>query len=130
MPLADDNAIRAYDAVLVAIVTYVFEYEGPTPAAWTNAKAALIDALGCAFESLETSEECSSIIGPIWAGASTAPTGFKLPGTRFQLDPVKGAFDLGSMIRYLDHNDAFPGAEWGHPSGMLLLSQRKRRDET
>ena len=57
------------------------------------------------------------MIGPGWAGADVAPNGFKLPGTGYQLDPLKGAFDMGSMIRYLDHNDAFPGAEWGHPSG-------------
>lgn len=46
------------------------------------------------------------------------PDGFRVPGTGFQVDPVKGAFDLGVLIRYLDHNDALGGAEWGHPSGM------------
>ena len=63
------------------------------------------------------------MLGPVVAG-TTVPNGFRLPGTSHQLDPVKGAFDLGTLIRYLDHNDAFPGAEWGHPSDNLgaLLS--------
>ncbi|TAQ91169.1 hypothetical protein B7494_g549 [Chlorociboria aeruginascens] len=114
--MADNNNLKAYDEVLRSIITYAFEYEAPSSTAWVNAKAALVDSLGCAIESLETSKECAAMVGPVWAGAPVAPTGFKLPGTNFQLDPLKGAFDLGSMIRYLDHNDAFPGAEWGHPS--------------
>lgn len=83
-----------------------------------RAKLALFDALGCVFETLRESQEARAIIGPVVPG-SLVPEGFRLPGTSFQLDPVKGAFDLGSLIRYLDHNDAFPGAEWGHPSGRL-----------
>lgn len=118
MSVADDNSKRAYDDVLVRITTYVHEFEVESEVAWRNARLALLDALGCALESLERSDECARIVGTVWPGGGTWRNGFKLPGTQFQLDPLKGAFDLGSMIRYLDHNDAFPGNEWGHPSGI------------
>jgi 2-methylcitrate dehydratase PrpD len=64
----------------------------------------------------EQESEARAIIGPVVPG-TVVPNGFRLPGTSYQMDPLKGSFDLGSLIRYLDHNDAFPGAEWGHPSG-------------
>lgn len=125
MSLADDNTKREYDDVLVSIVKYVYEFEVKTDVATValrNAKVALLDALGCAIESHAISDECVRMLGPAWPGAGAVPDGFKLPGTTFQLDPIKGAFDMGAMIRYLDHNDAFPGSEWGHPSGIYLLS--------
>ena len=123
MSLADDNTKRQYDDVLVSIVNYVYEFEVESVVALRNAKVALLDALGCAIESLAISDECVRMLGPVWPGAGpgAVPNGFKLPGTTFQLDPIKGAFDMGAMIRYLDHNDAFPGSEWGHPSGIYLL---------
>lgn len=105
-----------YDRILVEIKDYVFAYEVLSPYAWARAKLALFDAVGCALETLKQSSECRAITGPVVRG-TVVPNGFRLPGTTFQLDPVKGAFDLGCLIRYLDHNDAFPGAEWGHPSG-------------
>ena len=117
MSLADDNAKRVWDHVLVSIVSYVYESKVESEIAWRNASLALLDALGCAMESLSISDECVGIIGPVWPQAEAVTNGFKLPGTSFQLDPIKGAFDMGAMIRYLDHNDAFPGSEWGHPSG-------------
>ena len=113
---ADNSARLPYDQVLVDIVDYVFHYEVTSPRAWERAKIALFDALGCAFETLTESREARDLIGPAVEG-TFVPNGFKLPGTSLELDPVKGAFDLGSLIRYLDHSDAFPGAEWGHPSG-------------
>ncbi|KAF6238855.1 hypothetical protein HO173_002727 [Letharia columbiana] len=112
---ADNSARLPYDQVLVDIVSYVFHYEVISPRAWERAKVALFDALGCAFETLKESREARDLIGPVVEG-TIVPNGFRLPGTSLQLDPVKGAFDLGSLIRYLDHSDAFPGAEWGHPS--------------
>lgn len=115
---SDEN----YDKVLVDIIKYVFHYEIESPVARERARVALLDALGCAIESLHTSPECENILGPI-VPHTIVPNGFKLPGTSHQLDPAKGAFDMGAMIRYLDHNDAYPGAEWGHPSdniGALL----------
>lgn len=113
---ADDNTRGAYDQILIDIATYVFHYSIENPRAWQHAKAAVLDAVGCALETLKQSGEARAMIGPVVPG-TVVPNGFKLPGTSFQLDPLKGSFDLGSLIRYLDHNDAFPGAEWGHPSG-------------
>lgn len=113
---ADNSSRLPYDQVLVDIVNYVFHYDVTNPRAWQRAKIALFDALGCAFETLTKSSEARDLIGPV-AESTNVPNGFRLPGTSFQLDPVKGAFDLGSLIRYLDHSDAFSGAEWGHPSG-------------
>ncbi len=108
-----------YDSVLTLIVDYAYDFKIVNAAAWERAKATLLDALGAAFESIHTSAECLQLIGPTFPGSAVVPGGFRLPGTMFQLDILKGAFDLGSMIRYLDHNDAFPGAEWGHPSDNL-----------
>lgn len=113
---ADDNTRHPYDQILVDITSYVFNYEICSPKAFERAKIALLDALGCAFETLKQSPEARLVIGPVVPGTQV-PNGFRLPGTSHELDPMKGAFDLGSLIRYLDHNDAFPGAEWGHPSG-------------
>lgn len=107
-----------YDKVLVDITQYVFEYDVVSPLAWKRARIALLDALGCTIETLHASPECVAMLGPIVPGTVT-PNGFRLPGTSHQLDPLKGAFDLASTIRYLDHNDAYPGAEWGHPSDSL-----------
>ncbi|KAI9739971.1 MAG: hypothetical protein M1818_005027 [Claussenomyces sp. TS43310] len=105
------------DQVLLDIVKYVYHYEIQSEASFRRARELLIDSLGCAVESLDD-RGLRSIIGMPVAG-TIVPNGFRLPGTNLELDPVKGAFDLGSMIRYLDHNDALPGAEWGHPSDNL-----------
>ena len=113
---ADDNTRQSYDQVLIDVITYVYHHQIGSSRAWSIAKTALLDAIGCALETLDESAEARAMIGPIVVG-TIVPNGFRLPGTPYQLDPVKGAFDLGSLIRYLDHNDAFPGAEWGHPSG-------------
>lgn len=114
---ADDNSRKPYDGAITEIVDYAYDFDIQSSIAWVRAKATLLDALGAAFESVHTSAECARIIGPTFPGSAPIPGGFRLPGTNYQLDILKGAFDLGSMIRYLDHNDAFPGAEWGHPSG-------------
>ena len=116
IPLGE--ATNAYDQVLIDITKYVFHYSIESPKAVQHARYALLDALGCAVESLCLSPECANLIGPVVA-ETVVPNGFRLPGTSYQLDPVKGAFDLGLLIRYLDHNDAYPGAEWGHPSDNL-----------
>lgn len=108
----------SYDEILLNIAHYVYRYEITSPLAYKRARHALLDALGCAAESLHVAPDCAAMMGPVVPG-TVVPNGFKLPGTTFQLDPVKGAFDLGAMIRYLDHNDAYPGAEWGHPSDNL-----------
>ena len=118
-----DNTRPQYDQVLIDITTYVFHHQLSSPKAWLHARIALLDALGCAMETLTTSQECIRLIGPVVPG-TTVPNGFRLPGTSYQLDPVKGAFDMGILIRYLDHSDGFYGAEWGHPSGQLFHLDR------
>jgi 2-methylcitrate dehydratase PrpD len=105
-----------YDKPIIDITQYVFHYHIDDKKAWSAARVALLDAMGCAIETLSTSEECQKLLGPIVPGTEV-PNGFRLPGTNLSLDPVKGAFDMGTLIRYLDHNDALGGAEWGHPSG-------------
>ncbi|KAF2197444.1 2-methylcitrate dehydratase [Delitschia confertaspora ATCC 74209] len=107
-----------YDQILVHIIDYVYHTPITSPRAYQRAHIALLDSLGCAVETLAHSAEARAFIGPVVPG-TTVPNGFRLPGTLFELDPVKGAFDLGALIRYLDHNDAYPGAEWGHPSDNL-----------
>ena len=109
--------------MLVDIKEYVFHYKIESAKAWRTSRTALLDSLACAVESIHTSAECRSLLGPVVPGTVT-PDGFKLPGTSYQLDPVKGAFDFGIAIRYLDHNDSLGGADWGHPSGRLTLYDR------
>lgn len=118
VPAGTIHESPVYDEILVDITTYVFHYEVKSTRAWQRARVALLDSLGCVIETLALSSECGQLIGPFVPGTDV-PNGFRLPGTAYRLDPVKGAFDLASLIRYLDHNDAYPGAEWGHPSDNL-----------
>jgi 2-methylcitrate dehydratase len=114
-----------YDSVIVDIATYVYHYPLSSTInqkAFQYARIALLDAMGCAIETLSKSVDCRAIFGPVVPGTIT-PDGFKLPGTSYQLDPLKGAFDMGTAIRFLDHNDAIAGADWGHPSGMIYFLQ-------
>lgn len=122
-PPSNGSKLPDYDQVIVDITEYVFDYEIKGDRAWASAHSAILDGIGCAIETAAKSKDLSRIIGPISPG-TVVPDGFRLPGTSYQLDPVKGAFDLGAMIRYLDHNDALAGADWGHPSDNLgaLLS--------
>ena len=115
----NNNNHTAWDQVLVDIVTYVYRFEIDSPRAWTRARTATLDALGCAIESQHANVGCRSLLGPIVPDTHVR-NGCKLPGTLYQLDPIKCAFDLGTCIRYLDHNDALGGAEAGHPSGICL----------
>ncbi|MCJ1445226.1 MAG: hypothetical protein MMC23_005731 [Stictis urceolatum] len=108
-----------YDDLLVQIVDYIFDYDIPQDADCLRpARLCFLDAVGCAAESIATNKDVRTLIGPYVPG-TTVPNGFRLPGTSFALDPVKGAFDYSVLIRYLDHNDGFTGLEWGHPSDVL-----------
>ncbi|KAI1179923.1 hypothetical protein F4777DRAFT_532568 [Nemania sp. FL0916] len=118
-PQPDDNSVRPYDEIVCRIVDYAYDYDITSEAAWKRSKLALIDSIGAAIESLVTSKECAALVTPILLGARSVVGGFPLPGTEYSLDFLQGAFAMGAMIRYLDHNDAFPGAEWGHPSDNL-----------
>ncbi|CAM5183506.1 2-methylcitrate dehydratase OS=Castellaniella defragrans OX=75697 GN=HNR28_001124 PE=3 SV=1 [Castellaniella defragrans] len=105
------------DQVLVDIVNYVFDYEIKSTLALETARNCLIDTLGCGLEGLEY-PACRKLMGPIVPG-TVVPNGAKVPGTQFQLDPVQAAFNIGCMIRWLDFNDTWLAAEWGHPSDNL-----------
>jgi len=98
-------------------VDYVLNYEIKNDLAWTTAYYCLLDTLGCGFEAL-TYPACTKLLGPIVPG-TTVPNGAKVPGTQFQLDPVQAAFNIGTIIRWLDFNDTWLAAEWGHPSDNL-----------
>lgn len=105
------------DSVLVDIADYVLNYEVKSDLAYTTARNCLIDTIGCGLEALEY-PACTKHLGPIVPG-TVVPNGAKVFGTQFQLDPVKAAFDIGAMIRWLDFNDTWLAAEWGHPSDNL-----------
>src|ERR1700690_907504 len=106
-----------YDQVLVDIADYVCNYTIQSDLAYETARNCLIDTLGCGLEALEY-PACTKLLGPILPG-TIVPHGAKVPGTQFQLDPVQAAFNIGTMIRWLDFNDTWLAAEWGHPSDNL-----------
>lgn len=105
------------DRVLVDIVDYVLDFEVDSALALTTARYCLLDTLGCGLEALSY-PACTKLLGPIVPG-TIVPHGAKVPGTAFQLDPVQAAFNIGAMIRWLDFNDTWLAAEWGHPSDNL-----------
>src|SRR5271155_3217651 len=105
------------DAVLLDIADYVLTYKITSELALETARNCLIDTLGCGLEAL-TYPACTKLMGPIVPG-TIVPNGAKVPGTSFQLDPVQAAFNIGAMIRWLDFNDTWLAAEWGHPSDNL-----------
>ncbi|CAM3958719.1 bifunctional 2-methylcitrate dehydratase/aconitate hydratase [Bordetella tumulicola] len=105
------------DQVLTDIVDYILGYDIQSSLAYETARNCLIDTLGCGLEALEY-PACRKLLGPIVPG-TVVPNGAKVPGTQFQLDPVQAAFNIGAMIRWLDFNDTWLAAEWGHPSDNL-----------
>jgi 2-methylcitrate dehydratase len=111
------NVRPAPDKVLVDIVDYVLGYRIDSQLALETARNCLIDTLGCGLEALSY-PACTKLLGPIVPG-TIVPNGAKVPGTSFQLDPVQAAFNIGATIRWLDFNDTWLAAEWGHPSDNL-----------
>lgn len=109
--------MQKFDQVIQDIVSYVTAYEIKSDLAYQTAHYCLLDTLGCGLEALDY-PACTKLMGPIVAG-TTVPNGAKIPGTQFQLDPVQAAFNIGAMIRWLDFNDTWLAAEWGHPSDNL-----------
>ncbi|MDA9913880.1 bifunctional 2-methylcitrate dehydratase/aconitate hydratase [Methylophilaceae bacterium] len=105
------------DQVIVDIAKYVNEYEINSDEALDTARYCLMDTLGCGLEALSYSA-CTKLLGPVVPG-TTVPNGAKVPGTNYQLDPINAAFNIGAMIRWLDFNDTWLAAEWGHPSDNL-----------
>jgi 2-methylcitrate dehydratase len=108
---------QPYDQVIIDIVDYALNYQITSPVAYETAWNCFLDTLGCGLEALEY-EACTKLLGPVVPGLSVA-NGVKVPGTTHVLDPVQGAFNIGAMIRWLDFNDTWLAAEWGHPSDNL-----------
>ena len=111
------NQRPAPDKVLTDIADYALCSEVTSDLAYATARSCLIDTLGCGLEALEY-PACTRLLGPIVPG-TIVPNGARVPGTRYQLDPVQAAFNIGAMIRWLDFNDTWLAAEWGHPSDNL-----------
>ncbi|MFT4583730.1 MAG: 2-methylcitrate dehydratase [Gammaproteobacteria bacterium] len=107
-----------FDGVISDIVDYVFDYD-PTSSieAMETARHCWLDTIGCGLYALSFTE-CTKLLGPIVPGASM-PGGARVPGTPYELDPVRAAWNIGAMIRWLDYNDTWLAAEWGHPSDNL-----------
>ncbi len=108
---------QAPDQLLVDLADYVTGYTIESSLAYKTARACLMDSMGCAVLALEY-PACTKLLGPIVPGAEM-PGGVRVPGTSFELDPVTAAFNIGCMIRWLDYNDTWLAAEWGHPSDNL-----------
>ena len=105
------------DQVLVDIANYVCDYQINSEEAYDTARNCLMDTLGCGLLALRF-PECTKLLGPLVEG-TIVPNGARVPGTQFRLDPVKAAWDIGCIIRWLDYNDTWLAAEWGHPSDNL-----------
>ena len=113
----DMNDRPDYDQVIQDIADYVLNYEISSDEAMDTARNCLMDTLGCGLLALRF-PECTKHLGPLVQG-TTVPNGARVPGTQYILDPVKAAWDIGCIIRWLDFNDTWLAAEWGHPSDNL-----------
>jgi len=113
----DLNVRSAPDSLLIKIAEYVSNSKIESELAFSTARNCLIDTIGCGLLAL-TFPACTKMLGPI-VPETHVPNGVRVPGTNFLLDPVKGAFDIGCIIRWLDYNDTWLAAEWGHPSDNL-----------
>jgi 2-methylcitrate dehydratase len=107
----------APDALLAAIADYALKYKINSETAYETAYYCLMDTLACGFQALKY-PACTKLMGPVVPGASMK-NGARVPGTPHQLDPINAAFNIGAMIRWLDFNDTWLAAEWGHPSDNL-----------
>ena len=108
---------QEFDKEIIDIVDYVENFEIKSDVAYETAWNCLLDTLGCGLEALEY-DECKKLLGPLVPG-TIVTNGVRVPGTNYELDPVQGAFNIGAMIRWLDFNDTWLAAEWGHPSDNL-----------
>ncbi|MBX3709249.1 MAG: bifunctional 2-methylcitrate dehydratase/aconitate hydratase [Gammaproteobacteria bacterium] len=117
MEFVDENTQAAPDAELTAIADYVTRDNLESELAFTTARYCLMDALGCAILALQY-PACVKLLGPIIPG-TVVPVGARVPGTNYILDPILAAFNIGTLIRWLDFNDTWLAAEWGHPSDNL-----------
>jgi len=131
MSTVEANVRPDYDDELQKIADFVLDYHIESAEAWNTARLCLMDTLGCGLLALRF-PECTKHLGPLVEG-TVVPHGARVPGTPYRLDPVKAAWDIGCIVRWLDYNDTWLAAEWGHPSdnlGAILavadhLSQRR-----
>ncbi len=117
------NRRPQFDKVIVDLANYAYNYKPTSKLAFETARLTLIDSLACAFEALAY-PDCSKLLGPIVPG-TIVPNGARVPGTSYVLDPVTAAFNAGTLIRWLDFNDAFYGRTVIHPSdniGAILMT--------
>ncbi|MFI4938369.1 MAG: MmgE/PrpD family protein, partial [Candidatus Berkiellales bacterium] len=105
------------DNIIIKIADYIVDYEITSELAFKTAQYCLADSLGCAMLAL-TFKDCTQLLGP-WVSGMKIEHGSRVPGTSFELDPIKAAFDIGTLIRWLDYNDTWLAHEWGHPSDNL-----------
>src|SRR6516162_11717275 len=103
-----------FDELLKQIADYVCDYNSPSEEALNTARYCLLDTLGCGLLALKY-PACTKLLGPVVPG-TVVPNGARVPGTDYALDPVTAAFNIGTIIRWLDFNDTWLAAEWGHPS--------------
>jgi 2-methylcitrate dehydratase len=113
----DENIRPAPDAELVSIADYTASAKIQSELAYTTARYCLMDTLGCAILALQY-PACTKLLGPIVPGTQV-PVGARVPGTSYMLDPILAAFNIGTLVRWLDFNDTWLAAEWGHPSDNL-----------
>jgi len=113
----EDNIKPEYDSVMTDIAEFVLDKTINSVLAYETARLCLMDTLGCGLLALNFNE-CVKLLGPVVPGAILSG-GARVPGTSFELDPVQAAFNIGTMIRWLDFNDTWLAAEWGHPSDNL-----------
>ena len=111
------NERPAPDKVIADIADYALGYQVTSELAYRTARYCLMDTMGCGLEALEY-PACTKLLGPIVPG-TMVPKGARVPGMGYELDPVQAAFNIGAIIRWLDYNDTWLAAEWGHPSDNL-----------
>ena len=117
MSSAITKSTQPFDQEIVDIVDYVLNFTIESPVAYETAWNCFLDTIGCGLEALEY-PACTKLLGPLVPGI-TFNNGVRVPGTNYELDPVQGAFNIGTAIRWLDFNDTWLAAEWGHPSDNL-----------
>lgn len=105
---------KSYDPEIKDMADYIHNYNVNSDLAYDTARLVFLDTLGCGLEALKF-KQCAKLLGPTVEG-TVVPNGTRVPGTPYQLDPINGAFNIGAMIRWLDYNDCWLAAEWGHPS--------------
>ncbi len=111
------NVRPPFDQPIIDIVDYALNYKIDSELAYETARYCLLDTLGCGLQALDF-PACTKLLGPLVPGL-TMQNGARVPGTSFELDPVQAAFNIGAIIRWLDFNDTWLAAEWGHPSDNL-----------